>query len=123
MPRYSKATFPGTRGRTSNSPCSPSATVSPVSGSASFTSNHWSTSTPDAPAGRVASGGVMKTFEISVCPKPSTNSRSEEHTSELQSLMRNSYAVFCLKRKTHNHQTMQINICTENQHETKSYIR
>src|SRR3546814_208203 len=26
-------------------------------------------------------------------------SRSEEHTSELQSLMRNSYAVFCLKKK------------------------
>src|SRR3546814_6802046 len=26
--------------------------------------------------------------------------RSEEHTSELQSLMRNSYAVFCLKTKT-----------------------
>src|SRR3546814_9123643 len=27
------------------------------------------------------------------------SSRSEEHTSELQSLMRNSYAVFCLKHK------------------------
>src|SRR3546814_505290 len=27
--------------------------------------------------------------------------RSEEHTSELQSIMRNSYAVFCLKKKTH----------------------
>src|SRR3546814_5316638 len=27
--------------------------------------------------------------------------RSEEHTSELQSLMRLSYAVFCLKKKTH----------------------
>src|SRR3546814_9691622 len=27
------------------------------------------------------------------------NARSEEHTSELQSLMRNSYAVFCLKKK------------------------
>src|SRR3546814_5505506 len=27
------------------------------------------------------------------------NIRSEEHTSELQSLMRNSYAVFCLKKK------------------------
>src|SRR3546814_3721354 len=27
--------------------------------------------------------------------------RSEEHTSELQSLMRNSYAVFCLKKKKH----------------------
>src|SRR3546814_2364354 len=29
--------------------------------------------------------------------------RSEEHTSELQSLMRNSYAVFCLKKKTRHH--------------------
>src|SRR3546814_1416270 len=28
--------------------------------------------------------------------------RSEEHTSELQSLMRNSYAVFCLKQKIYN---------------------
>src|SRR3546814_5773749 len=28
-----------------------------------------------------------------------THRRSEEHTSELQSLMRNSYAVFCLKKK------------------------
>src|SRR3546814_2590989 len=28
--------------------------------------------------------------------------RSEEHTSELQSLMRTSYAVFCLKKKTKN---------------------
>src|SRR3546814_3535336 len=28
--------------------------------------------------------------------------RSEEHTSELQSLMRISYAVFCLKQKTYN---------------------
>src|SRR3546814_1519866 len=28
------------------------------------------------------------------------SSRSEEHTSELQSLMRSSYAVFCLKQKT-----------------------
>src|SRR3546814_2256933 len=29
--------------------------------------------------------------------------RSEEHTSELQSLMRISYAVFCLKKKNKNH--------------------
>src|SRR3546814_5197935 len=29
--------------------------------------------------------------------------RSEEHTSELQSLMRISYAVFCLKKKTQHH--------------------
>src|SRR3546814_5298098 len=37
--------------------------------------------------------------------------RSEEHTSELQSLMRNSYAVFCLKKKKYNstvaHRTQQ----------------
>src|SRR3546814_9209158 len=31
--------------------------------------------------------------------------RSEEHTSELQSLMRISYAVFCLKKKTQHHHT------------------
>src|SRR3546814_10749223 len=31
--------------------------------------------------------------------------RSEEHTSELQSLMRISYAVFCLKKKTHTQTT------------------
>src|SRR3546814_3201241 len=31
--------------------------------------------------------------------------RSEEHTSELQSLMRISYAVFCLKKKTTPHHT------------------
>src|SRR3546814_3433657 len=32
------------------------------------------------------------------------NYRSEEHTSELQSLMRISYADFCLKKKKQNHQ-------------------
>src|SRR3546814_17736401 len=33
-------------------------------------------------------------------PRNDLLSRSEEHTSELQSLMRISYAVFCLKKKT-----------------------
>src|SRR3546814_6569570 len=32
--------------------------------------------------------------------RPAKTSRSEEHTSELQSLMRISYAVFCLNKKT-----------------------
>src|SRR3546814_6257999 len=32
---------------------------------------------------------------------PLPDARSEEHTSELQSLMRISYAVFCLKKKRH----------------------
>src|SRR3546814_8346227 len=35
-----------------------------------------------------------ETSRVSSCPR-----RSEEHTSELQSLMRISYAVFCLKKK------------------------
>src|SRR3546814_4080903 len=34
--------------------------------------------------------------------------RSEEHTSELQSLMRISYAVFCLKKKINKYQTKVI---------------
>src|SRR3546814_3395503 len=37
--------------------------------------------------------------------------RSEEHTSELQSLMRNSYAVFCLKKKNNYcHTTRNLSI-------------
>src|SRR3546814_7533659 len=36
-------------------------------------------------------------------PPAPRDARSEEHTSELQSLMRNSYAVFCLKNKTNTH--------------------
>src|SRR3546814_1044631 len=44
--------------------------------------------------------------------------RSEEHTSELQSLMRISYAVFCLKKKTQNkkrHALAHTKIHTKNQ--------
>src|SRR3546814_5299767 len=37
----------------------------------------------------------------SVCDHCHQCMRSEEHTSELQSLMRISYAVFCLKKKNH----------------------
>src|SRR3546814_2104181 len=35
--------------------------------------------------------------------------RSEEHTSELQSLMRISYAVFCLKKKKHTNKHHTLN--------------
>src|SRR3546814_2175872 len=37
------------------------------------------------------------------CQQVIAGFRSEEHTSELQSLMRISYAVFCLKKKTNTH--------------------
>src|SRR3546814_5554715 len=39
----------------------------------------------------------------SPAPRPSPPSRSEAHTSEVQSLMRNSYAGFCLEKKKHEH--------------------
>src|SRR3546814_2394980 len=51
------------------------------------------------------SGGMHRLWKnLFVCRlKPRNHEqildRSEEHTSELQSLMRNSYAVFCLKKK------------------------
>src|SRR3546814_1987296 len=38
--------------------------------------------------------------------------RSEEHTSELQSLMRNSYAVFCLKKKKKKKENTNQNVIT-----------
>src|SRR3546814_7402781 len=46
--------------------------------------------------------GLHKRAEIDGCGcyTAGDRTRSEEHTSELQSLMRHSYAVFCLKKKT-----------------------
>src|SRR3546814_9990805 len=53
------------------------------------------------------------------------HARSEEHTSELQSLMRISYAVFCLKKK-HTRTTQPTNNTTHNsnnkQHNDTKYI-
>src|SRR3546814_4560204 len=40
--------------------------------------------------------------------------RSEEHTSELQSLMRSSYAVFCLKKKKNTDEHDILNYTTQN---------
>src|SRR3546814_9210630 len=49
---------------------------------------------------RFDKGGDAFYDQISALHK-AVRGRSEEHTSELQSLMRISYAVFCLKKKTH----------------------
>src|SRR3546814_7560667 len=47
--------------------------------------------------------------------------RSEEHTSELQSLMRNSYAGFCLKKKKNNtHKTKSTKHLIENKQQRKT---
>src|SRR3546814_6785232 len=67
-----------------------------------------------SPAGWAWTGGLMNSLlptlyfgrPIVATPgKFSAARRSEEHTSELQSLMRISYAVFCLQKKTTTHQT------------------
>src|SRR3546814_11664894 len=42
---------------------------------------------------------ISKKYSLLPLPTPKSSKRSEEHTSELQSLMRISYAVFCLKKK------------------------
>src|SRR3546814_9455303 len=44
------------------------------------------------------------------------NRRSEEHTSELQSLMRISYAVFCLKKKKKNTHTINVILRSDPKH-------
>src|SRR3546814_8109692 len=70
-----------------------------------FSSPHWrcNSSWTDCPPSRTDSGAGVE--------------RSEEHTSELQSLMRISYAVFCLKKKK-KQQHKQYNTNTKSQQQT-----
>src|SRR3546814_7786257 len=51
--------------------------------------------------------GVTQTKSCVVMEEVKETLRSEEHTSELQSLMRISYAVFCLKKKNNNRRRQQ----------------
>src|SRR3546814_6842702 len=55
----------------------------------------------EAAAGKIIYGGglVLGNDEYCIANRSTYPQRSEEHTSELQSLMRISYAVFCLKNK------------------------
>src|SRR3546814_6951831 len=48
----------------------------------------------------IEGGADLATVEVGILQVADRRPRSEEHTSELQSLMRKSYAVFCLKKKT-----------------------
>src|SRR3546814_9718132 len=53
-----------------------------------------------ARAADTAKDPVVATVDGEEIRRSEVDARSEEHTSELQSLMRISYAVFCLKKKT-----------------------
>src|SRR3546814_10899314 len=54
----------------------------------------------DSRGGRIERRQSHRYIEFMPARRGITDRRSEEHTSELQSLMRISYAVFCLKKKT-----------------------
>src|SRR3546814_8341330 len=64
---------------------------------------------------RCARGGCGGRRRIHTAP------RSEEHTSELQSLMRISYAVFCLKKKKNNTTTKTINSTQQPKNHTTTH--
>src|SRR3546814_5259865 len=63
---------------------------------------------PGVPQGAGDPGRLGPTTEAPSASHAST--KSEEHTSELQSLMRISYAVFCLKKKILNKLTTPLSI-------------
>src|SRR3546814_5625482 len=57
---------------------------------------------PEPACSRWGCDGVAPMSAFNALPAYCSQTRSEEHTSELQSLMRISYAVFCLKQKNEN---------------------
>src|SRR3546814_7364240 len=63
----------------------------------------------------IPTGGPIPS-QMRVRTYPVVERRSEEHTSELQSLMRISYAVFCLKKKTNKQNRTNTNSTRINVH-------
>src|SRR3546814_6031162 len=59
---------------------------------------------------------------VRLCIPCRSGDRSEEHTSELQSLMRISYAVFCLKKKNNTAKCIQTHVISKNNYQQKQYI-
>src|SRR3546814_5165922 len=90
--------------------------VSGQYGGCSYSATNWTgwsawSSTCSASATRTQTAQCRRSdgaiVAASECTSRGVALRSEEHTSELQSLMRISYAVFCLKKKT-THNTLNI---------------
>src|SRR3546814_8653180 len=86
----------------------------------------------ECPPATACGGCLLLYFALEPFPSPSVSrlqrqeprslehrvGRSEEHTSELQSLMRISYAVFCLKQKKSHKYQHQPNLIRERRHTT-----
>src|SRR3546814_9683607 len=66
--------------------------------SVSNTYSRWGRKSRASPITRRSSGCYR---QIPTHSRPQSKARSEEHTSEIQSLLPNSYADFCLKKKPH----------------------
>src|SRR3546814_7659402 len=72
---------------------------------------HWNNSSVDVtrkPLSVTSAERSSKKARSGCVPSGGKGPRSEEHTSELQSLMRISYAVFCLKKKTKSNEKQPI---------------
>src|SRR3546814_9564870 len=69
---------------------------------ASFATHAAAANSAAAGAAMAIDGGTDPGFAIGAAKLRANIARSEEHTSELQSLMRISYAVFCLKKQMSN---------------------
>src|SRR3546814_1295122 len=80
-----------------------------------FRSSRWGA----RPAG-LGDARLRRGLALSAQPHRQPLVRSEEHTSELQSLMRISYAVFCLKKKKKH--TYIIHLKRAHKHETNSIL-
>src|SRR3546814_9628559 len=66
-----------------------------------YSSPHATAEQTDLSESQSGSCKVVTTTRTRTFPDGHTEQRSEEHTSELQSLMRIAYAVFCLQKKKH----------------------
>src|SRR3546814_3073374 len=65
------------------------------------------------PTGRVNPYAIGELKALGIPTEGLSSKRSEAHTSELQSLMSISYAVFCLKKTTVNNQPLDLHIHPE----------
>src|SRR3546814_10848723 len=94
----------------------PSSDAAPFLAVVAFCASSAAFSPPEHPAIRSAASvsGKIAMVRVFICHSPcvigarAVSRRSEEHTSELQSLMRISYAVFCLKKKKTRKHTAQL---------------